>query len=51
MTRWIQHWQTLPVQNRVGATLCTVALAVIIVILVFQINGLLTDLYHAMPRH
>jgi hypothetical protein len=51
MTRWIQHWQALPVQNRIGAALCTVALVVIIVILVFQINGLVTDIYHAMPRH
>lgn len=51
MNRWIQHWQALPVQNRIGAAFCMAALVVIIVILVFQINGLVTDIYHAMPRH
>lgn len=51
MTRWIQHWQSLPVQNRIGAAFCMVALVVIIVILVIQINGLVTDFYHALPRH
>ena len=47
MTRWIQHWQALPTRNRVGAALCMVALIIIIIILVFQINGLVADIYRA----
>ncbi len=49
MTRLIRYWQALPVRNRIGAAVCMVALAVLIVILVFQISSLIADIRDAAP--
>ena len=50
MTRWILHWQALPMRNRVGAAFCTVALVIIIIVLVLQVNDLVIDICKAATR-
>lgn len=47
INRWIQHWQALPVKNRIGAALCIVALIACIIALACQIGGLASDIHTA----
>ncbi len=51
ITRWIEHWQTLPTRNRIGAALCLAALIVCLGALVYQVAGLVTDCLAAKPSH
>lgn len=51
INRWIQHWQTLPTRNRIGAAFCLAALVVCIIALLYQIAGLVTDCLAAKPAN
>jgi len=44
-----RHWQGLPVRNRIGAAVSLAAFIVIIVILAFQISGLVAGVDETAP--
>jgi hypothetical protein len=50
MSRWIKHWQSLPVRNRVGAAVCVVVLIAVIITLACQINELVADFRKEDPK-
>ena len=50
MTRWINHWQSLPKQNRIGASICMVVFIVVIITLVIQISDLVAEIQMVIAR-
>ena len=40
ISRWLKHWQALPLRNRIGSALCVAALVACVIALVLQIGAL-----------
>jgi len=48
-SRWLKHWQSLPLRNRIGSALCVAALVACVIALVLQIGALFADDHKAVP--